>query len=73
MRQMTMQQIWIDGDKVDWGDRVEGLAKTLWRYGWGLLFIIAMTVLSEWGPRAAYSKIPPAPAAISQPAAHTVK
>jgi hypothetical protein len=76
MQQMTMQQIWIEEYKLDRADGIErfdGVARKLWKFGWGLMFVVAMTVLSEYGPRTAYSKIPPAAPAISQPAVHSVK
>lgn len=42
--------------------------------GWGLLFVIVMTVLSECGPRTVLSKETPAtPPAASQPTGHTIK
>ena len=31
-------------------NKVDNIAVTLWRYGWGLLFVVAMTVLSELTP-----------------------
>jgi hypothetical protein len=49
------------------------IAKDLWQLGWGLIFVIAMTVLSECGPRTVLSKQPPAPPAASQPAGHIIK
>ncbi|HEY4382653.1 MAG TPA: hypothetical protein VGN01_20080 [Acidobacteriaceae bacterium] len=49
-----------------------GPGRKLWELGWGLLFVLAMTALSEWGPRTLYSKVPPPPA-ISQQAFHAVK
>jgi len=36
----------------------KGLARKLWQLGWGLLFVVAMTLLAEFGPRMAYSKMP---------------
>jgi hypothetical protein len=51
-----------------------GIARDLWQLGWGLLFVIAMTVLSECGPRTVLSKETPAPPpAASQPTGHTIK
>jgi hypothetical protein len=76
MRQMTMEYIWLDGHRVERVAPVanlEGYGRTLWKYGWGLLFVLAMTVLSEFGPRTVYSKLPPAPPAASQPAVHSIK
>jgi hypothetical protein len=73
MRQIAMQHIWIEGARIDWAERVEGLRKRMWKYGWGLLFVLVMTVLAEYGPRTLYSKIPPAPPAASQPAVHGIK
>ena len=52
----------------------DGPGKNLWRLTWGLVFILAMTVLSEWGPRLGYSKTPPdAQSVVSQPVARIVK
>lgn len=76
MRQMTMQYVWVDGHRVERVTRAaggEGLWKKLWNYGWGLLFVLAMTLLSMFGPRMAYSKIAPAPVSASEPALHIVK
>jgi hypothetical protein len=50
-----------------------GVANDLWQLGWGLLFVIAMTVLSECGPHTVLSKQAPAPPAPSQPAGYTIK
>jgi hypothetical protein len=72
---MTMQPIWVEGIRVDKPVRREpvvGLGRRIWMLGWGLGFVILMTVLSEWGPPAAYSKIPAAPA-ISEQSVHAVK
>jgi hypothetical protein len=46
----------------------------VWRLSWGLLFVLAMTVLSELCPRLgpAKSTFAPQPVA-SSPAAHSVK
>jgi hypothetical protein len=55
------------------GNSGGGVAKELWQLGWGLLFVIAMTVLSECGPRTVLSKQPPAPPVASHPAGHTIK
>jgi hypothetical protein len=79
MRQMTMQYVWVDGHRVERVTRAaraagsEGLWKKLWDYGWGLLFVLAMTALSMFGPRMAYSKAAPAPVSVSAPAVHIVK
>jgi hypothetical protein len=35
--------------------------------------VVAMTLLSEFGPRTEYSKLAPGPAVASQPAVHSVK
>ena len=48
----TVQSAWLDGF------RGQGLSRTLWRFGWGLLFVVAMTLLSVFGPRTRYSKVP---------------
>jgi len=73
---LTMPQVWIHEVRevreagVEFGD---GLGKRLWKYGWGLVFVLAMTLLAEYGPRTVYSKVAPAPAAASEPAVHSVK
>ena len=72
---MTMQPIWVEGIRLERPVRrqpVVGLGRRIWMLGWGLGFVILMTVLSEWGPPTAYSKIPAAPA-ISDQAVHAVK
>lgn len=57
--------------------RAEGRGKTLWKLTWGVLFVLAMTVLSEWGPRLGYSKTPPDATSVvsqpSQPMVHAIK
>jgi hypothetical protein len=54
--------------------RSEGPGKILWRLTWGLVFVLAMTVLSEWGPRLGYSKTPPDETpVVSQPVVQIVK
>ena len=79
MQQMAMQHVWIDGYRavgavrVDRADRTEGIARKLWKYGWGLLFVLMMTMLSEYGPRTVYSKAAPAPPSFSQPSVHCIK
>jgi hypothetical protein len=79
MRQMTMQYVWVDGHRVERVTRAaraagsDGLGKKLWDYGWGLLLVVVMTLLSMFGPRTAYSKIAPAPVSASEPALHIVK
>jgi hypothetical protein len=53
---------------------VEQIVGKAWKYGWGLVFVLAMTVLAEWGPRLNYSKEPPAPPPVVSPVAgHAVK
>ena len=74
-RTMTMDAIWVEGVRVARPrrrERVDGLGRRVWILGWGLGFVVLMTVLSEWGPRVAYSKVP-AVQAVSEPAVHTVK
>ena len=74
-RTMTIQSIWVEGFRLERPPRRESsvsLGRKIWMLGWGLGFVILMTVLSEWGPRAAFSKVPPAPA-ISQQEVHAVK
>ena len=77
MRQsMMMKTMWVEGFRLEKRpyrqNRVDGFGSRVWKLGWGLLFIVAMTVLSEWGPHAAFSKVPPAPAMTEQ-AVHAVK
>jgi hypothetical protein len=72
MRQIAAQYIWIEGERIDWVERVESFRKTLWKYGWGLLFVVAMTLLAQYGPRTVYSKVQPTPIA-SEPAVHSIK
>ena len=72
---MTMQPIGVEGVKLERPVRREpavGIGRRIWMLGWGLGFVIVMTLLSEWGPHAAYSKVPPAPA-VSEQAVHAVK
>jgi hypothetical protein len=69
----TRQHFWMDGDEAKSASPMEGLGRRLWKYGWGLLFVVVMTVLSEYGPRTVYSKLAPAQAVASQPAVHAVK
>ena len=63
----TVQAAWLDGF------RGQGMGRMLWRFGWGLLFVLAMTLLSEFGPRTLYSKVPPGPDVADSPAVHSVK
>jgi len=71
MQQMTIEHtvhyVWLDGFNT------EGLGRKLWKLGWGLLFVVAMTLLSEFGPRTEFSKLPQGPAVPNQPAVHAVK
>jgi hypothetical protein len=57
--------------------RPDERGKTLWKLTWGVLFVLAMTALSQWGPRLGYSKaLPDATSAVSQPSqpmVHPVK
>ena len=69
----TTQPFWMDGDEAKSASPEEGFGRKLWKYGWGLLFVVVMTVLSEYGPRTVYSKIAPGPAAASQPVVRAVK
>jgi len=49
-------------------------AKKLWDLGWGLLLVVVLTVLSEWGPQLGFSKTADAASQIAPaPATHTVK
>ena len=76
MRRTAMQRVWVDGGRVDRVDQVpntEPVGSKLWNYGWGALFVIVMTLLSVFGPRTAYSKLPPASQVVSQPAPPVIK
>jgi hypothetical protein len=54
--------------------RADGPGISVWKLTWGLVFVLAMTVLSEWGPRLGYSKTPPdATSVVSQPVLHAIK
>jgi hypothetical protein len=57
--------------------RADGWGRTLWKLTWGVLFVLAMTALSQWGPRMGYSKTPPDTTSgvsqPSQPMVHPVK
>jgi hypothetical protein len=70
---MTMEHTWVDGYRFEKLKGLDGLGGKLWKYGGGLLFVIVMTLLSVFGPRTVYSKVPPAPSSVSQPAVHSVK
>jgi hypothetical protein len=60
--------------KVSHAHHPPGLLTKLWKLGWGLAFIIIMTILSECGPHTVYSKMPDATlTTASQPAAHWIK
>jgi hypothetical protein len=72
MQRIAMQDVWVDGTRGIRADRTEGATRKLWKYGWGLLLVVAMTVLSEYGPRTVYSKVPSPPPA-SQSPVHCVK
>jgi hypothetical protein len=52
---------------------VDGMLSKAWRLGWGLVFILTMAVLSEWGPRIVLSKAGPAPMIASQPSGRCIK
>jgi hypothetical protein len=70
----TRQQFWVDGDDAAKSARpVEGVGHKLWKYGWGLLFVVVMTVLSVCGPRTVYSKLAPGPVGPSQATVRAVK
>jgi quinol-cytochrome oxidoreductase complex cytochrome b subunit len=62
-----VQSAWLDGF------RAQGLSRTLWRFGWGLLFVVVMTLLSVFGPRTQYSKVPPGTSVADGPAVRSVK
>jgi hypothetical protein len=53
---------------------LDGPGKNLWRLTWGVVFVLAMTALSEWGPRLGYSKTAPdATQGVSLPVVQIVK
>lgn len=62
----------LEGHRGECKDHAEG-GRALWRFFWPLAFIVLMTLLSEFGPRTLFSKLPPAPSAASEPAVHVVK
>ena len=64
----TIQRVWVYESS-----RNEGLGRKAWEYGWGLLFVVVMTLLSVAGPPTAYAKLPPDPPAAIQPSAPAVK
>jgi hypothetical protein len=68
----TTQHFWM-GRRAAQVHRAEGLGGTLWKYGWGLLFVLVMTVLSEYGPSPVYSKTPPWQPVANAPAVRAVK
>ena len=71
--QMTMPQDWIHATREPRVEFADGLGRKLWKYGWGLLFVVLMTLLAEFGPRTVYSKMAGAQVSISEQAIHTVK
>jgi hypothetical protein len=55
-------------------EREDSLAKRVWDLTWGLVLVVALTVVSECGLRLGYAKpSPAAPPAASEPATHMVK
>ena len=50
-----------------------GLLKTVWRYGWGLAFVVAMALLSEFGPHTIYSKVASTMDSSTQTVLHGIK
>jgi hypothetical protein len=73
---MTWQHVsvdWHSMDRADTATQTGAHGRKLWKYGWGLLFVAAMTLLSEFGPPTLYTKLPPAPSVASQPVVHTIK
>jgi hypothetical protein len=50
-----------------------GPVERAWNLTWGLVLVLALTVLSEFGLRIGFSKTPPDAPAMSQPVVHAVK
>ena len=48
-------------------------AEKVWNLTWGLVLVVALTVVSEIGLRMGYSKTPPDAPAVSQPVVPAVK
>jgi hypothetical protein len=36
------------------GNNQRTVPQKFWKYGWGLIFVCAMTVLAEWGERSTH-------------------
>jgi hypothetical protein len=70
---MTMPQVWIHETREPRVEFAQGFGKKLWKFGWGLAFVVLMTLLAEFGPRTVYSKMADAPVSISEQAVHAVK
>jgi quinol-cytochrome oxidoreductase complex cytochrome b subunit len=64
-----MRLFGIDGNPGD------GVVKTLCSFGWGMVFVLAMTVLSVWGDRMAHARAASAAATTiaSQPAVASIR
>jgi hypothetical protein len=76
MRQMMMPRLWIEGhlaQPANLAQPGEDLWKKMWDYGWGLLFVVVLTLLSVFGPPTASSKQSPDEPMASQPVLHGVK
>lgn len=76
MQHMMMSRAWIDrhsAQPANAADRSEDRWKKIWEFGWPLLFVVAMTLFSLFGPRTEYSKQLPDPPMASQPMLHSIK
>lgn len=76
MRQMTLTHTWIEGRAAQQPQRADPgstIWKKLWDYGWPLLLVVLLTLLSVYGPPTRYSKLPSAPAPATQPTTHSIK
>jgi hypothetical protein len=71
MQETAARQVWVIRDETD-GYIGTGL-KRAWRYVWGLVFVIVMTMLSEYGPHTVYSKVMSTAPAASQQMVRTIK
>ncbi len=51
-----------------------GLGRLIWKFGWGLIFVCAMTLFSQFGPQIGFSKfVGEAGPVISHSFTHAVK
>jgi hypothetical protein len=53
--------------------REPSFVKRLWDLTWGLVLVVGLTVISEFGMRMGYSKTAPDAPVVSQPMLHAVK